>query len=496
MDASVRLRWQFGGLTVLAAAVVLRAFALTNRSLVWDETYSVFIASQPVQRILALTAANEAHPPLYYLLLHWWIQMLGTGEAAVRALSVPIGAGVVVVVWLLGRRLAGEPPALLAAALVALAPSQVAMSQEARMYGLLALTALGSWWALWAGAVEGRRAAWIAYVVAVALMLHAHYYGFFVAASHALYLLWRRTPAAVWRRWIYAALGVLVLSLPWLSQLPMQLATGRAWPAYRPPVTPALYVDAITSITVGQFFFDAIHRGSLPREIGWPLAAGAAAVAVVGYRALREAGDSRRLMAGSVFLPLTLAFGTSAYVNVFAPRYLTFLMPGLALLGGVGIIALGQTRIRWRSAVAAAAMAVLLISNSASLVRYYQLPRLDYFDWRAVSKTLAAGARDDDALVFLPGFARIPVNYYFPGPQLRLALTPDGHDAVGPAGERLPAIIAMIAHRPRVWVITVPPVPSAVEIMVASLGQRSYVIRRQERVNLTLLIQMERSGAR
>lgn len=492
MDMNVYLRWRVGGLAVLTAAAALRALALTDRSLTWDETYSVFIASQSVQRIVALTAANEAHPPLYYLLLHWWMQIFGAGDGPVRALSIPIGAGVVLVTWLFGRRLVGEAPALLAAALVALAPSQVAMSQEARMYGLLALAVLGSWWALWAGAVEGRRAAWLAYAIAVAVTLHAHYYGFFVAASHVGYLLWRRTPAAVWRRWTYAALAAVVLSLPWLVQLPVQLATGRAWPIYRPPVTPALYADALTSITVGQFFFDAIHGGSLPREVSWPLAAGAAAVVAIGYRALRGAEDTRKLMTASVVFPLTLAYGVSLFVNVFAPRYLTFLMPGMALLGGVGVVALAQMRARRRVAAVAAAVAVLFVSNVGSLVRYYQLPRLDFFDWRAVSRTLAAGARDDDALVFLPGFARMPVDYYFRGPQLRLALTPDGQDAVGPAGARLPAIVAMLGRHPRVWIITVPPVPPAVETMLDALGRRAYRIQRQEHVNRVILIQTER----
>ncbi len=492
-----RVRWELAAFAVVIAGVALRVLALADRSLTWDETYSIFIASQPVTRVLVLTAANEAHPPLYYLLLHWWVQVFGPGEAAARALSVPIGTAIVLVTWMFGRRLIGEAPALLAAALVALAPSQVATAQEARMYGLLALTALSSWWALWAGMTGGRRASWVAYAVISAVMLYSHYYGFFVLASHFAFLLWRRAPGDVWRRWTYATIGALALFMPWLPALPMQFGTGRAWPVYRPPLTPALYIDTLTSITMGQLFFDAIHGGSIPRELSWSLTVGAVVVVVIGYRALRRAPAERALMVASVFFPLTLAYGVSLVVNIFAPRYLTFLMPGLALLAGAGVAAIGTVRTRWARACAVAALAVLIVPNVASLVRYYQFPKLDYFDWRQVSHTLAAQAHDDDAIVFLPGFARIAVNYYYPAPasQPRLVLTPYGQDVLGPKNERLPEVVASLVSRPRVWIISVIPVPPSVDAMMAALGRQSFAVTRREEVNVMRLFLLERKAA-
>lgn len=492
---SFPLLWLFG---LTAAALALRMIFLTTKALWFDETVSVFIASQPIERIMPLLAANDPHPPLHYFLLHVWLALFGDGERAARSLGVIIGTAAVLAAWLFGRRLVGGAAALAAAGLVMLSPPQIAASQEARMYGLLTLTALLSWWALWKAVTDDRVGTWVAYTVAVATMLYTHYFGFFVVGGQFVWLLWRRTPPSAWRRWFYAGAGALLLFLPWVTSFIQQLATGRGWPAHRVPLTPALLLDTLAAMIVGRPLLDP----GGPR-IPTIEASGPAIVAVIGFiaaavliiAALRSraySNDVKTLLVCAAVAPLLLALGMSIGLNVFAPRYMLFIGPPLALLIGGGFAAMwarGARRDRWLAAL----LAVLVVwPNAAGTLGFYRQPRLDVFDWRMVSRRLAARAQESDAIVFLPGFSRIPVNYYFRGRQVRLALTPDGDDVVGPGGARLPAVVAGVSEHPRVWILTVPPVPPAVEIMVASLGRRSYMVRQQEQVNSVILIQMER----
>jgi len=477
---------------VTAAAVGLRGFGLTAKALWFDETYSVFVGSLPIERLLVVTAINDAHPPLYYLLLHLWMPLLGDSEVAVRALSVLISAAVVPVTWAFGRPLVGSGAAVVAAGLVALAPVQVAAGQEARMYGLLTLTALLSWWALWA-ALTGRRS-WTAYAFAVAAMLYSHYYGFFVVASQAIYLVWVRAPFTAWRRWIVAGLGVIALLIPWIPAFVGHVTSGRAWPVFRPPLRPVLVADTIASLVVGRPIFDPMGIAPLhPVAVGG-LAMAGAVVIVAGIWAARAAGrrDAAALCLCASVVPLVLAFGTSFVVHVFAPRYLIFAMPGVALLVGAAVMPPGLGRTAWLRVVATVACVVVVAASAASLVRFYQQPRLDVFDWRKVSATLAAEAQPDDAIAFLPGFARIPVNYYFRGRQLRLALDPRALDAEGPRGNRMGLLVTALTERSRVWIVTVPPVPPSVDTLIAALGRRSYRVTLRQDVNMARLILLER----
>src|SRR6266851_3852750 len=64
---------------VVLTAFALRLFQLGTQSLWYDESVSLFIARQPIPELIAHTA-GDVHPPLYYLLLHFWLQVAGTTE--------------------------------------------------------------------------------------------------------------------------------------------------------------------------------------------------------------------------------------------------------------------------------------------------------------------------------------------------------------------------------------------------------------------------------
>ncbi len=126
---------------VLLLALGLRLYHLDAQSLWNDEGTSVALAQRDLATI-ARHASYDIHPPLYYFLLHGWVAVAGTSEAAVRSLSMLAGVALVAGVWALARRLAGPTVAALAALLAAVAPFQVYYSQEARMYIWAALFAL------------------------------------------------------------------------------------------------------------------------------------------------------------------------------------------------------------------------------------------------------------------------------------------------------------------------------------------------------------------
>jgi len=479
----------------VVGAAAVRLHGLADKALWFDETASVFFARMPVGRMLAVLPANDPHPPLYYLLLRGWLAWFGDGEAAVRGLSVMVGVAVVGLTWAFGRRIVGAGPALLAAALVAVAPSQVAAAQEARMYGLLVLTGLASWWALWraVGTERGSWRAWAVYALATAAMLYSHYYGVFVVASQVAFVAWKGLSAVQWRRAAWAAAGVGLLFAPWVPSFATQLAGGRAWPAHRSPLTLGALPDALVAMTTGQPLLRAgpvefeVPGAALLGLVGF---AAAVALGAYGLRDARLARERRGLLLAAALGPLVLAFAVSLGVHVFARRYLLVITPFVALLVGAGAAALAG-RGGWRAAAAAVGACLVLAPNVAGTVAFARQPRLDVFDWRLVARTLAAQAADGDAIVLLPGFSRIPLDYYYRGPQPRLALVPDGTDVVADDGARLPAVARRLGAHRRVWLLTAPPVPPAVEALVSALGARGYAVARIEHVNAATLVLLE-----
>ena len=131
-------------LTVAVADVVVVGVALrflTSSHLWLDEALTVNIAKLPLSRIPD-ALRHDGSPPLYYLLLHWWIAAFGAGDIAVRALSAVLAIATLPLIWLAGQRLGGRRVAVAALVLLASSPFASRFATEARMYSLLGLLAV------------------------------------------------------------------------------------------------------------------------------------------------------------------------------------------------------------------------------------------------------------------------------------------------------------------------------------------------------------------
>ncbi len=215
---------------VLVIAAGLRLYGIADKDIWIDEANAVIIASQSLSGLVDRLALDSS-PPLYYVLLHYWMALFGASEASVRALSAVFGTLIVAVVYRFGFRLFNARVGLYAAALVAIAPIQVLYSQEARMYTLLPLLAIGSILAA-CRCVERESAVHAALLTVVtAAAMYTHNYALFLLPVHALVALasgsFKRRP------WLWLATGasICLLYLPWAPIFLRQLHnTGQyAW---------------------------------------------------------------------------------------------------------------------------------------------------------------------------------------------------------------------------------------------------------------------------
>ena len=126
----------------------LRVFLLGNKGMWLDETFSVWLANHSVVDMLQWIVKIDQHPPLYYLLLHYWIALNGDTPYYARLLSALFGAATIPIIYLIGKRMSGVVVGLAAAVFLALSPFNIYFAQETRMYTLLTFNAAVAIYAL------------------------------------------------------------------------------------------------------------------------------------------------------------------------------------------------------------------------------------------------------------------------------------------------------------------------------------------------------------
>jgi mannosyltransferase len=126
----------------------LRVLLLGSKGMWLDETFSVWVASHSVVDMLQWIVKIDPHPPLYYLLLHYWIAHYGNQPYYVRLFSALFGTATIPIIYLIGKRISGVVVGLAAAVILALSLFNIYFAQETRMYTFLMFNAAVAIYAL------------------------------------------------------------------------------------------------------------------------------------------------------------------------------------------------------------------------------------------------------------------------------------------------------------------------------------------------------------
>jgi uncharacterized membrane protein len=201
----------YAGLTLIY--ILLRYWNLTASCLWFDELFSIHAAEHSWNSILDFVAQDLIHPPLFYVLLKFWLAIGGDGLLWVRVFPVVFAVLALVPFFLLCRELKLRFGAIALALLVfAVNGSLIKYSQEVRMYAPLLCLSLFSIWLFVRFLNTGK---WIVLLALVNIaMVYTHYFGWLVIICEltAIALLKRE-------RLLKAGLmtaGVFAAFVPWI----------------------------------------------------------------------------------------------------------------------------------------------------------------------------------------------------------------------------------------------------------------------------------------
>jgi mannosyltransferase len=423
--------------STVALGAFLRFFLIGDKPIWLDEALTI----EPARLSLAggwhWLVSLDAHPPLYYLLLHVWLRLFGDGPTATRSLSAICGTLTLPIFYATARRMlrvasdGGElraprmdrRVALLATFILAVSPFHVRFGQEVRMYAFITLLVTVNLYvlsrllfderparSLWWGLAGSEAAVMLTHNTAPLYPLALN-----VGALGAL-VLYAATGTPVSAsgeggrpfllRWIrFQALALLLWS-PWIIPLVRQSSAlyQRHWipfPTFR-----------IVWRVIENFSFSSIPKG-FPYLSCWISLYLLLALAGVIYLRRRQA--TALLLLALLVSPLVAEVLVSLKRPMLLDRTLIWTTLAYYMLMAAGIFGAGAWLRRGSAwvprTVQALLLAVVIALSFFALRHYYR----DYKKegWDAAAGFIAHRLEPGDLIVFNTILGQVPLEYYF-----------------------------------------------------------------------------------
>jgi mannosyltransferase len=436
---------------VTALALALRLINLGYSDLTFDETASYFVASKPLGEMLPyLLRAIHEHPPVYFVMLVGWMQLVGKSEVALRLLAVGCGVLSVPVMYQFGRKAINARAGLVAALLLALAPVHIFYSQTARMYTLLGLLALITWWLVLKLETSNRGRYWLMLTVCSLVGLGTHYYMALVIASQLAY-------------WLVAGRRQRRLLLQWLLWFAVPLALTAVYVLTSSGARATLgamfnhglsvWLDAGPWRGLAASLLFGPHGNTLGMAVWGFLLIGVAFG--IGLAVSNRAGVKREigvLLLCAIGVPIGLIL---VLPETIAARYVIFvLFPVILALTVVVMWPLSWSipRLRrWRALPVVVMLVALVVLDVTRLPYHYTALNSSYGRIIAYVRTQL---QPGDGVIFNGPWQAIMQSYYPIGNVPAIYLPPQTPPALDPVTAE-PALREFVKSHDRIWVLPV-----------------------------------------
>ncbi len=410
-----------------------------NQSFWLDEGSSISLARLPLTSYFT-SVAGDFHPPLFYLLLHFWLLVLRVfsvgGEWLIRLPFIAIGALTIPAFYLLLQELNFKQKIpLIAALLLAINPLHLYYSQELRMYSTNALLSVLSWLFLVRWTKSRKNSSLAIFALVSIANLYTFYGAIFNLVAQWVYLMYKKKTKI--KSFLVANIAIAITFLPWLPTLLKQIRGGgylvsalSGW---------SLLSGTLSVKSVGLIFAKlTLGRISFADKTVYTLFVMSIILYLLLSSLLAYKKFKTKIFLTWMFIPLLIGMVMSLKTPVLGYWRYLFILPAFISLLVLGLATLP----RQIALINLAAIALIFI---AANVVFWSTPAFQREDWRAA----AALINQPDALsiVNFPGvFA--PLEYYAPG----AFYYPDEEKLGVLRSDILTTLPPLLKQRPRVFV--------------------------------------------
>lgn len=401
---------------ILLTGLLLRIYNLTGKPLWYDEACSVAYAQKPLQYFFGHPQTFN-YKTLYFLILKQWIAMFGTGEYAIRLLSVLFGVFSIYVIYKLAHKLYNHRVAIWSAFLLSISTFHIYHCQQTRQYSLVVMLSLMSFY-LFVSLFSKQRVLY-AFLNGIVnfLLLNTHPYTILIIGVQCflLFVFYKRISKIIFLKWlVIQSVGVVLYFLGFL--LPsLYYLQEKVWWIHRPKISilaeafltfmfggPRYGLDdyktplhllplfSVFSIPFLCLFLNGIGAFSIKKTKGPPVKINIFTNAILLFW---------------FFAPLIVAYLVSYLKALFLIKHLIYLLPPFLILIAKGIESIERTP--WRICL----VSLVILSSPPSLYTLYNYD--DNIDWRRPAEYIHSELKSNETIIICSSKEVVPFLYHF-----------------------------------------------------------------------------------
>ncbi len=385
-------------LSIIILSFFLRIYNLDGESLWYDEAMSIDISKKTISDIIYV-ANVDAHPPLYYIILHFWIKIFGDSEFSVRFPSIIFGILSVYMIFKLGELIFNRNIGLLCSFILSISLYHIRYSQEARSYSLLVLLVLLSNY-FFIKILENReknkeKDNTVGYIISSITMLYTHIFGLFYLLSHNIYYLISKKKNIKLKSWIVIQSIILSFFILWL---PFILGKIERSIGMR-------YIITLKTFPTFNSIYGTFKIFAGNEEILYIFII----AIIIGLAKLikgnnEEYTDKYIFILLWLFLPIMVSIIISYTIGpLYMNRYFIGSFPALILLSSKSILEIKKISIIF--------ILLIIVLQIPLIGAYYD--DINKEQWRDVANYIKDNKKENDTLFLYPNFIRIPFSYYY-----------------------------------------------------------------------------------
>lgn len=333
-----RYRMEFGiPAAIFILNCIVKIWFIDSRDIAMDEPFTLFYSQSGLHSIFGMLP-SENNPPLYFILLHYWIKIAGISAFAVRFPAFLFSVTTAVVMYETGRRFFNWRVGLVASGIFTFSNYHLLFAHEARVYALFTmLAALSMFFFLSLYQGKHKLRDMILLTLTNIVLIYAHFFGFFLILIQILSAILIKSLRVSTLKMTFLSAGLTFAGfIPYLGITLKRFTSSSGGTWVQEPVISDLYTMLwrySNAPVVTVFFLLVIAAGGIKY--------------IINRKAISHFNPSSGVILIWFLFPYFFMFGISFFLPVFLDRYTVFISLPFYIIIGLSINHLFQRKWIW-----------------------------------------------------------------------------------------------------------------------------------------------------